>query len=146
MKNRKIIAIAFLIVGVALSINFFLKIEFLQGVEAYFKRAYYNQFGPFVISIELIMASYYLLIGHKKTNFSLALFGFTALLDPIFNVIGLFNSLVPLYGTIIFSICAIVCLWLAFSNTFKLKRISILSTVVSVIISVFVELFFNYLN
>ncbi len=145
MKKRKIISILLLIIAVSLSIDFILKIEFPQGLEAYFKKEYYNQFGPLAISIELLFASYYLLIGHKKTNFALALFGFTALLDPLFNQIGLFNSIVPLYGTIILSICALFCLWLAFSNIFKLKRLSRLAAILSVVLGVFVELFFNYI-
>ncbi len=145
MKKRKIISILLFIVGVVLSISFILKVEFPQGFEAYFKREYYNQFGPLAISIELLIASYYLFIRHKKANFALALFGFTALLDPLFNQIGLFNSTVPLYGTMILSICAILCLWLAFINIFNLKRLSYLATIISVILSVFVELFFNYL-
>ena len=105
----------------------------------------YNQFGPLSICVELLIASYYLLIGHKKTNFTLAIFGFTALLDPFFNQIGLFNSTVPLYGTIILSICAMLSLWLAFANTFKLKRLSNLEAIIGVVFAVFVELFFNYL-
>ncbi|NJB69625.1 hypothetical protein GGR42_000087 [Saonia flava] len=145
MKKRKIISLLLLIIGAALSVAFILKIEFPQGFEAYFKREYYNQFGPLAISIELLIASYYLFVGHKKTNFTLALFGFTALLDPLFNQIGFFNSIVPLYGTIILSICALFCLWLAFANTFKLKRLSRLVATLSVILGVFVELFFNYL-
>lgn len=145
MKRRKMMSLLLLVVGFSLSVAFILKIEFPQGFEAYFKREYYNQFGPLAISIELLIASYYLLIGHKKTNFSLALFGFTALLDPLFNQIGLFNSIVPLYGTIILSICALLCLWLAFANTFKLKRLSLLEILLSVVLGIFVELFFNYL-
>ena len=145
MKKRKIISLLLLIIGIALSVAFIVKIEFPQGFEAYFKREYYNQFGPLAISIELLIASYYLFIGHEKTNFTLALFGFTALLDPLFNQIGLFNSIVPLYGTIILSICALLCLWLAFANTFKLKRLSLLAAIVSVILGVCIELFFNYL-
>jgi len=145
MKKRKIIALLLLIIGLALSVAFIMKIEFPQGFEAYFKREYYNQFGPLAISVELLIASYYLFIGHKKTNFTLALFGFTALLDPLFNQIGLFNSIVPLYGTIILSICALFCLWVAFTNTYKLKRLTHLTAFFSVVLGVFVELFFNYL-
>ncbi|OIQ30861.1 MAG: hypothetical protein BM564_01220 [Bacteroidetes bacterium MedPE-SWsnd-G2] len=145
MKKRKIISILLLIIGTALSLAFLLKIDFPQGIEPYFKREYYNQFGPLAISIELIITSYYLFKGHNKTNFTLSLFGFTALLDPIFNQIGLFNSLVPLYGTIILSICAILCLWIAFKNTFKLKPLSSWAAILSVILGVFIELFFNYL-
>jgi hypothetical protein len=126
-----------------LSIAFLLKIDFPPGLEGYFKREYYNQFGPLAISIELLIAGYYLFIGHKKTNFTLALFGFTALLDPFLDQIGLFNSIVPLYGTIILSICALLCLWLAFSNKYELKRLSNLGTFFSIILGVIVELFFN---
>ena len=144
MKTRKLISVLLLIVGVVLSIAFILKIDFPQGLEGYFKRAYYNQFGPLVLSVELLIAGYYLFIGHKKTNFTLALFGFTALLDPIFNQIGLFNSIVPLYDTVILSLCALVCLWIAFTNTFNLKRLSPLTAILSAIIGVVVELFFNY--
>jgi len=144
MKKRKLISVLLLIVGVALSIAFILKIDFPQGLEGYFKRAYYNQFGPLVLSVELLIAGYYLFMGHKKTNFTLALFGFTALLDPIFNQMGLFNSIVPLYGTVILSVCALVCLWLAFKNTFKLKPSSPFTAILSAILGVVVELFFNY--
>ena len=145
MKKRKIISLLLLIIGLALSVTFIIKFEFPQGLESYFKREYYNQFGPLAISVELLIASYYLFIGHKKTNFTLALFGFTALLDPFFNQIKLFNSIVPLYGTIIFSICALLCLWLAFNNTFKLKRLSYIAAIFSVVLGVLIELFFNYL-
>ncbi|MBO6533896.1 MAG: hypothetical protein JJ967_12665, partial [Muricauda sp.] len=118
---------------------------FPQGFETYFKREYYNQFGPLSISVELLIAGYHLFMGHKKTNFTLAIFGFTALLDPLFNQMGLFNSTVPLYGTIILSICALLSLWLAFANTFKLKRLSNLEAIFSIVLGVIVELFFNYL-
>ncbi len=145
MEKRKIIALILLIIGLILSVAFLMRIEFPQGFETYLKREYYNHFGPLAIGVELLIASYYLFIGHKKTNFTLALFGFTALLDPLFNQIGLFNSIVPLYGTIILSICALLCLWLAFANTFKLKRLSHLAAFFSFVLGVFVELFFNYL-
>ena len=111
----------------------------------YFRREYYNQFAPLAISVELLIAGYYLLIGHKKSNFALALFGFTAILDPVFDQIGLFESIVPLYGTITLSLCALISLWIAFKNSFELKRISFIAALASFILGGFVELFFNYL-
>lgn len=78
-------------------------------------------------------------------NFTFALFGFTALLDPLFNQIGLFKSIVPLYGTIILLVCALLCLWLVFANKFKLKRLSNLGAFFSIVLGVIVELFFNYI-
>ena len=144
MKKRKIISLSLLLVGVVLSVAFLLRIEFPQGFDAYFKREYYNQFGPMAISVELVIAAYYFFIGHRKTNFALALFGFTALLDPLFDQIGLFDSIVPLYGTIILSICGLLCLWLALANLFELKRLSRLIAILSLVLGIFVELFFNY--
>ena len=143
MKKRKIISLSLLLVGVVLSFAFVLRIEFPEGFEAYFKREYYNQFGPLAISIELVIAGYYLLIGHKKTNFALALFGFTALLDPLFEQLGIFDSIVPLYGTIILSICGLLSIWLAFANPFELKPLSRLVAILSLVLGAFVELFFN---
>lgn len=145
MKERKTVSLVLLAIALLISITFLLKIAFPQGFEPYFKREYYNQFGPLAIGIELLIASYYLLIGHEKTNFALALFGFTALLDPFFDQIGLFESIVPLYGTIILSICAIFCLWLAFKNIFELKPISFIAAFTSFILGSLIELFFNYL-
>lgn len=144
MNKRKILALLLLLVGVVLSVAFIVKIEFPQGFKVYFKRAYYNKFGPLAISLELLIAAYYFFKGHQKTNFALALFGFTALLDPLFDQIGLFDSIVPLYGTIILSICGLLCLWLAFANPFKLKRLSRLATIWSFMLGICVELFFNY--
>ena len=54
MKKRKAIALLLLIIGIGLSIAFLIKIEFPQGFETYFKREYYNQFGPLAISVELL--------------------------------------------------------------------------------------------
>ncbi|MTB50090.1 hypothetical protein [Lewinella sp. W8] len=144
MGNRKIIAWLLLAVGLSLSMAFFWAVEFPQGLEAYLSREYYGQFGPLVISVELLIAGYYLLVGDEKTNFTLALFGFTALLDPIFDHLGLFDSLVPLYGTITLLVCGLLCLWLAFANPFKLKRLSYLTATISVVLGVLVEWFFNF--
>lgn len=145
MKNRKIIALVFIILALVLGTIFFTKIEFPTGLEAYFKKEYYSQFGALAISIELLIAGFYLLKKHPKANFTLALFGFTALLDPIFNATGLFTSSVPTYAMILFASCALIALWLAFSNTFKLKRMSFIAVVASFILGGAVELFFNYL-
>ena len=143
MGKRKIIASLLLSIGVLLSIAFLLQIDFPQGFEVYFERAYYSQFGPLVISIELLTASYYLFIEHKNTNLALAIFGFTGLLDPILTKLGYLNSSMPLYGTIIIAACALLCLWLAFSNTFKLSPMTLLKITISVIIGFITEIFFN---
>lgn len=144
MKSRKILALVFILLALVLGVIFYLDIDFPIGLEPYFKKEFYNQFGPLAICVELLIAGMYLFIPHAKVNFTLALFGFTALLDPIFNSIGLFSSMVPLYATVLFVCCALLSLWLAFSNTFKLGRISLIGAFVSFILGNAVELFFNY--
>jgi len=143
MKNRRIIALIFVILALVLGVIFFSKIDFPEEVRLYFKKSFYGQFGPLAISIELLIAGIYLFMGHSKTNFTLALFAFTALLDSFFNLIGLFTSAVPLYATILFVGCALVAFWLAFSNAFGLGRISFIGAFGSFLLGNAVELFFN---
>ena len=143
MNTRKIVATLFLIIALVLGVLLFLEVNLPTTLGGYFNSEYYNQFGPLAISIELLIAGYYLFIKHPKTNFVLAVFAFTALLDPIFNVTGLFTSLVPLYATILFVGCALVALWLSFTNTFSLGRISMIAAFGSFILGTAVELFFN---
>lgn len=144
MKPIKIIALIFIILALTLGIIFYLDVRFPVGIDAYFKKEYYNQFGPLAISIELLIAGIYLFKRHIKANFALALFGFTVLLDFIFNLLGLFSSMLPIYGMILFICCALLSLWLAFTDTFKLGRISIIGALTSFILGNIVELFFNY--
>lgn len=144
MKSRKLIATVFIIISLVLGVLFFMKVVYPETIQDYFNKAYYGQFGPITICVELFIGGYYLLIGHKKSNFALALFAFTALSDIIFNVSGLFISTVPLYGMLLFFGCAVFALWIAFSNAFKLGRITLLGALVSFILGNIVEFFFNY--
>jgi hypothetical protein len=90
------------------------------------------------------MASYYLLRGSKKANFAFAFFAFTALIDMLFHVTGFYTSSVPLYGMILFFIYSVFALWVAFTNTFNLGRITFPGTVLSFILGNAVDYFFNY--
>ena len=144
MKAYRIIATIFILIALGLGIVFFSELSFPLNLEDYFKREYYNQFGPLAICVELLVAGIYLFRKHPKANFTLALYGFTALLDPVFNAIGLFNTSVPVYGTVLFIGCAIPALWMAFSNSFDLGRISFIAAFGSFLLGLAVELFFNY--
>ena len=145
MKLRKLFALLFIILALVLGVLFFLEIDFPIDLQGYFDSEYYGQFGPLAICIELLIAGFYLFVKHTKANFALALFGFTAILDPIFNLVGLFTSLVPVYAMILFVVAALVSLWLAFTNTFQLGRISFIGALLSFAMGTAIELFFNYL-
>lgn len=144
MKKRKTIAVSFIVLSLILGVIFYLKIDYPENFEGYFKKSYYGQFGPLAICIELLIAAYYLFVGHTKSNFALALFAFTALLDMLFNITGLFTSGVPNYAMVLFFICAVISLWIAFSNAFNLGRITLLGSITSFILGNAIEFYFNY--
>ena len=144
MKTRKSIAVAFIILSVILGAIFYLKIDYPENLEGYFKKSYYGQLGPLAICVELLFSAIYLFKGHKKSNFALALFAFTALADILFNLTGIFISGVPNYAMVLFFVCAIVSLWIAFSNAFNLGRISLLWAITSFILGNAIEFYFNY--
>ncbi len=144
MITRKSIAVAFILIAVILSVVFYLKIDYPENFEGYFKKSYYGQFGPLAICVELLVAAIYLFMGHKKSNFALALFAFTALSDILFNLTGIFISGVPNYAMVLFFVCAIVSLWIAFSNAFNLGRITLLWALTSLILGNAIEFYFNY--
>lgn len=143
MNKRKTLATAFILIALVLGILFFSKIMFPIGLEGYFTTEYYTQFGPLAICVELLIAGFYLLYGHSKANFALAVFAFTALLDPLFNLTGIFTSQVPIFATLIFVGCALLALYIASSNTMGTGRISVLVVLVSFVLGAIVELFFN---
>ena len=142
---RKTIATIFLLTSLILGIIFYQQLSLPSTLQGYFHSSYYNQLGGLAICVELLFAGYYLAVKHSKANFTLALFAFTALLDPLFNVLGIFNSQIPLYALLIFIACALVALWISFSNAFGLGRISLLGAFGSFLLGTAIELFFNYL-
>ncbi|MGB3149786.1 MAG: hypothetical protein WBB27_03915 [Maribacter sp.] len=141
---RRSIALIFILISVVLGIIFFLNIEYPEDLGGYFKKTYFGQFGPLAICIELFIAAYYLFVGHKKSNFALALFAFTALLDILFNLTGVFPSGVPNYAMVLFFVCALISLWIAFSNAFNLGRITLLWAIASFVLGNAIEFYFNY--
>ncbi len=143
MKGWKILAIAFLLVALILGAVFYMRLQPSYNLEQYFKKEYLNQFGPLAICIELLVAGIHLYRKHPKANITLAIFGFTALLDPVLNAFGIFDTNVPLYGSIIFVICALISLWIAFTNTFDSGKISFFWAAGSFLLGLMIELFFN---
>lgn len=142
--SRIILSITYIAVALGLCIILYAQINFPVDVRSYFRTGFYSQFGAIAIAVELLVAGIYLLLNHKKTNFTMGLFGFTALLDPIFNYFGISSSNVPVYASIIFLCFAGVSLYIAFSNAFDTGKISLVNVVITFTLGVLVELFFNY--
>lgn len=145
MKARVTISLGFVLIGLAFSLLFFAQIEMPTDLRMYFRTGTYDRFGPLAISIEMLVAGCYLLFAQSKANFALAIFAFTALLDPIFNLTGIFTSLVPTYATLLFIFCALISLWISFTDTFNTGRLTLFSAVVSFLFSTAIELFVNAL-
>lgn len=142
---QKLLSTIYILTGLIFSIVFYESMVFSEDPSAYFKPEFYWQFGKLVLGIELIIAGIHLFQGHKKTNFTMALFGFTAVLDPVFNYFGILSSNVPLYGSIVFIGFAIVSFYIAFTNAYNSGKISIKNVVFSFLLGLIIELFFNYL-
>ena len=141
--GRKLIAGVFLGIALVLGAVYYQAIDFPVGLEPYFKASFYNQFGALALCVELFIAGYYLLRAHKKANFSLALFGFTALLAPVLSRFGFLSTQLPAYVLIIFVLCGVAALWLAFTNAFQTGRISVVWALVSFVLGLAVDLWFN---
>lgn len=144
MNNRRVLAFIFIAISLVLGAIFYSKIENPNKLGGYLESEYLNQLGPLTISIELLIAGIALFVPFKKVNFTLAVFAFTALLDPLFNLAGIFSSQVPLYATILLAICAILALWIAFTDTFNTGKISFWGSLGSFLLGVIVELLFNF--
>ncbi|PPK87852.1 hypothetical protein CLV84_0805 [Neolewinella xylanilytica] len=143
MLSRKVVATVFIVIALGLGGVFFAATTYPVGLSGYFQPEYYTQFGPLAICVELLLAGGYLYFGHRKANFTLALFGFTVVAEVFFNLIGLSPTTIPLYARLILLACSAVSLRLAFTNAYRLGRISALGAMGSFILGNLVELFFN---
>lgn len=83
LNSKKAVAVAYVLLGGIFALIFYFNVVFPESFQEYFKQSYYQQFGPIAISLELFIAGIYLLKGHKKSNFLLALFAFSAFFGPV---------------------------------------------------------------
>lgn len=143
-KIRKLIAISFGVIALVIGVILFLKVDTPEHFGVYFTKAYYGEFGAIAICVELLAAAYYLFIGHKKTNFAMALFAFTAVLDIAINLLGFATIAVPYLIMLAFLVCAIVAFYIAFSNAFNLGKISLVNVIFSFVLGNAIAFYFNY--
>lgn len=145
MKTRKIIGLVFLTVAVITVGIFITRTEFSIQLQAYLSYKYYMQFAPYVISIMLFYGGVYLFRKNPKANFALAIFGYTILEAVTLDWTGISSSNLGIYTTIMFVICAIAALWIAHSNSFQLRILSLKEVVVSVLVGALESLLLYYL-
>ena len=104
------------------------------------------QFAPYVISIMLIYSGVYLVRKNPKSNFAMAIFGYTIFELIALDWIGILPNSLGNTTTILFGFCAIVAMWIAHANSFSLKKLSLLEVLVSIFIGALESTILYYLN
>ena len=149
METRKIIGTVFSIIAISFSItfltqsslNFNLKEYFDFTLKSYFSLSYFIQILPLIICLILLYGGILLIVKPTKSNPILAIFGFTVLEEVIFNWIGLISSNLPFYVMALFFCCALLSLWIAYSNTINEKRLTLKDGITSLIIGTLINAF-----
>ena len=131
---RKIIGIVFLVASLITFSTFITRTEFSIQLQAWMSFKYYIQFVPYFISIMLFYSGLYLIRKNPKSNFAMAIFGYTIFELVALDWIGVLPNNLGTTATILFGCCAIVALWLAHANSFNLKRLSLPEILISILI------------
>lgn len=152
MKTRKIIGIIFSIVAVLFSIifitqsglSFDIKGYFDLSFKSYFSLEYLRQITPLIICLILLYGGVLLIVKPSKSNPVLALFGFTVLEEVVLNWFNIIIIDLPVVVISVFFYCALLALWIAYSNKINLKRLSLKEGVSSAILGTLFNLFSYY--
>ncbi len=153
MATRKVIGIAFSLIGILFSIIFLLQSDLNTNVKeyfdfsfkSYFSLSYFNQVLPLIICIILFYGGILLITKPTKSNPILALFGFTVLEEIVFSWFGVISINFPIYIVAIFFSSALLALWIAYSDTINQKHLSLKEGVSSLILGTSINLFSNFL-
>lgn len=145
MKKSTIVGVIMATTALVLGVIYFIRIEFSIQLESYFSLAYVMQFTPLIISLMLFISGFMLVKKMPKANFYLALFGADALEEVIFHWFGLINSNLGTYAMLLFFFIALAALWMAYSNVFNLKKMSLKEVVLSIVLGALISLFPYYI-
>jgi hypothetical protein len=152
MAARKIIGITFSIIAVLSSVisitqsnlSFDFNAYFDFSLKSYFSLAYLRQITPLVICLILLYGGILLIIKPSKSNPVLALFGFIVLEEVIFNWLDIVPINFPTYIVVPFFSGALLAIWIAYSNTINLKRLSFQEGITSLILGTLINVFSYY--
>jgi hypothetical protein len=145
MKSKqKLIGFLFIIISIFLIIDFHLSHNFF--VPENFQSLHHIN-GDFIknlvalsIIVLLLIASISLLFNYQKTNFLLALFGFTALEEFIFSALDFKITQFTTVSIVILVICSVLFLYASFFNVFKLKKLTFGRVILEAIFGAFISL------
>lgn len=134
MISRKTLSIIFGAVSIGLIVYFFSIKQFKVEFQMYFKPEFYLSFSIFIISVMLLDASISLYRNSERSNLALAIFGYTALLEILFDLIGVTPQNLPLFTYFLLLVCAIPCIWIAHTDTYETGKLSRLGLAISLAI------------
>lgn len=146
MEIRKVIGILFSLVSLITFGILITRTEFSIKLQAWTNFKYYMQFAPYVISIMLFYSGVYLIRKNPKSNFAMAIFGYTIFELVALDWIGILPNNLGTITTIMFGCCAIVAMWIAHANSFGLKRLSWAEVLISIFIGALESVILYYLN
>ncbi len=146
MEIRKVIGIAFLVVSLITFSIFITQTEFSIQLQSWISFKYYIQFAPYVISIMLAYSGVYLIRKHPRSNFVMAIFGYTIFELVALDWLGIIPNNLDTTTTILFGFCALIALWITHANLFSLKRLSLAEVLTSIFIGALESLLLYYLQ
>ncbi|MDF1698684.1 MAG: hypothetical protein P1U56_22720 [Saprospiraceae bacterium] len=145
IKKRKIVGAGFSIIAFVTIGIFIAQTDFSIQLQSYFSLDYCMQFVPLVISLLLLYGGVSLFVKRPNTNFALAMFGYAALEEILFDWFGIISTYLSTYSIVILFCCAIAALWIAHSNSFNLKRLSTREIIISLLFGAVESLLLNFL-
>jgi hypothetical protein len=152
METRKLIGITFINIAVISSILFSIeenltldiKNYFDFSFKSYFSIAFLRRITPLILCFILLYGGFLLLLKPLKSNTVLALFGFTVIEEIVFHWFGIMTIDFSAFIIGLFFCCAILCLFIAYSNQINLKRLSIKEGLSSLLFGTLINAFTFY--
>ena len=141
MKYNKIIGLTFSIFSILYTINFIINSKLTYHLESYFDLEHLMGFSPVIVSLILLVAGIRLFINPAKANLALALFGHSVLEDILFDWLGISDSQYELWLTITFLIFGLTAIYIAYTDTFSSKKLSVKEAIISIVIGTLIALY-----
>jgi hypothetical protein len=153
MAARKIIGLIFSIIAILFSVLFIMQTDlsfdlneyFNISFKSYFSLDYLRKITPLIINLILLYGGILLIYKPLKSNPVLALFGITVMEEALFNWFGVINTNYPRYIIAIFLCCAMLSVWIAYSNKINKKRLSFKEGASSLFLGTIINLSSYYL-
>jgi hypothetical protein len=134
MQVGKVIGTVFITVAIITLGIFITQTEFSFQLQDWLSFKYYIQYSPYVISIMLLYGGWYIIRKHPKSNFAMAIFGYTMLEITALDWLGIVSNNLGTYPMLMFICCAITALWVSHANSFNLRKLSLKEILISVFI------------